>query len=322
MGEYMNKKALSISILSCILGATAVHAGPMFDADLEINTDAVNTKTGDTTFDQNGRVALNASSKHTSGDNFIYAKGTVLISTDGDTSVDDSYIQLGNSTYNFQLGRFEANNLFPAGKDTMVEHAGGVSVYTANMARGRAGSDGGQLAFNMSVSDNLAFQLGTIYGDDDSNGDDTTAVSGVRPVITYTADSFTLSAGFEQVKYDGVSDVNKSGLAVTANFDIGDANVNVSVANMKNKQTDQKVRSYSANLTQGNFGIGFIASEEDNVASIDPSVMTTYVAYSMPLFDIDGATVTLAGSYSVADDVAVGTNDETIATRVRLNYAF
>lgn len=318
----MNKSALNIAILSCVLGISSVQAAPVFDANLEVNTDAINKKIGDTTFDQNGRVELNASSKHTSGDYFILAKGTLLITTDGDTNVDDSYIQLGSSYYNFQLGRFEANNLFPLGKDTLIEHAGGVSVYEANMVRGRAGSDGGQIAFNLSASDNFQFQLGTIYGDDDAEGDDSTAFSGVRPIVTYIADGFRLSAGYERFKYDGTTNVDKAGVALTANLNIGEANLNFSVANMEDKEADKKVRSYSANLTQGNFGIGFISSEEDNSVGLDPTVMTTYLAYTLPLFDIDGATVTLAGSYSVAEDVADDVNDKTIASRVRFNYNF
>lgn len=318
----MHKSVLNIAVMSCLMSVGYTQAAPNFDANLEVNTDAINKEIGDTTFDQNGRVELNASSKHTSGDYFIFAKGTLLVTTDGDTNVDDSFIQLGNSHYNFQLGRFEANNLFPLGKDTIVEHAGDVSVYQANMARGRAGSDGGQIAFNMSASENFQFQLGTIYGDDDADGDNSTAFSGIRPIVTYAADGFSLSAGYERVKYDGTNNVDKSGVALTANFDIGEANLNLSVANMEDKETDQKVRSYSANLTQGNFGIGFISSEEDNLAGLDPTVMTTYLAYTLPLFDIEGATVTLAGSYSVADDVADDVNDKTIASRVRFNYKF
>ena len=321
----MKKTALNLAIASCLMTFGYASAAPTFDADIEMNTDQVNEDTGGTTFDQNGRVALYVSDTKTSGDNFITAKGAVLISTDGTTSVDDSFIQIGNSGFDVQLGSFEAINLFPLGKDTMVEHAGDVSVYQGSLARGRAGDDGGQIAINVTSSDSLSFQVNTIYGDDDSDGDDKTAFAGIRPTLTYTGDSVTLSAGFEQVKYNGdtsSSDVNKSGIALTANFDLGDANLNVSYASMDDDEADQTVTSYSANMTQGDFGAGIIASSEDNASGVDPSVLTTYVAYTLPVFDINDATVTLAGSYSSADDVDTDTNDQTLATRVRFNYTF
>lgn len=321
----MKKTALNLAIASCLMTFGYASAAPTFDADIEMNTDQVNEDTGGTTFDQNGRVALYVSDTKTSGDNFITAKGAVLISTDGTTSVDDSFIQIGNSGFDVQLGSFEAINLFPLGKDTMVEHAGDVSVYQGSLTRGRAGDDGGQIAINVTSSDSLSFQVNTIYGDDDSDGDDKTAFAGIRPTLTYTGDSVTLSAGFEQVKYNGdtsSSDVNKSGIALTANFDLGDANLNVSYASMDDDEADQTVTSYSANMTQGDFGAGIIASSEDNASGVDPSVLTTYVAYTLPVFDIDDATVTLAGSYSSADDVDTDTNDQTLATRVRFNYTF
>lgn len=321
----MKKTALNLAIVSSLLSFGHVSAAPTFDADIEMNTDQINADTGGTTFDQNGRVALYVSDTKTSGDNFISAKGAVLISTDGTTSVDDSYIQVGNSNFDIQLGSFEAINLFPLGKDTMVEHAGDVTVYQGSLARGRAGSDGGQIAVNLTSSDSLSFQVNTIYGDDDSSGDNKTAFSGIRPTLTYAAESFTLSAGFEQVKYNGTtsaSDVDKTGVSITANFDIGDADINVSYASLDDNEANQKVTSYSANMTQDDFGIGIIASSEDNASGVDPSVLTTYLAYTLPMFDIDDATVTLAGSYSKADDVSSGTNDQTLATRVRFNYTF
>lgn len=321
----MKKTALNLALASCLLTFGYVHATPTFDADIEIDTDQLNKDIGGTTFDQNGRVALYVSDTKTSGENFITAKGAVLLATDGTTSVDDSFIQLGNSTYDFQVGRFEAINLFPLGKDTVVEHAGGVTVYQGSLARGRAGDDGGQIALNITSSESLSFQVNTLYGDDDADGNDKTAFAGIRPTLTYTTDSVTLTAGFEQVKYDGdtsSSDVSQSGFSVTANFNLGAADINLSFAALDDDKANQKVTSASANLIQGNFGIGVISSNEDNATGIDPSVLTTYLAYSIPLFDMDDATVTLAGSYSKADGVASTTNDQTLATRVRFNYDF
>jgi hypothetical protein len=320
----MKKSILHTAIISSILSVSAAHAAPSFDANFELNTDAISKAEGDTTYDQNGRVELNAYSKHTAGDNFFAGKGTVLLNTDGEATVDDAFIQLGNNAWDVQLGRFEGVNLFPLGKDTMVEHVANVDVYQANKVRGRAGDDGGQIAFHFNASENVRFEIDTIFGDDDAAGDDTAAISGVRPSVTFITDAATFTAGFESVKYDLTAggDVSQSGYALTANFDVAAANVNLSAAFMDDDNTDQKVSSFAANMTYGNFGLGVIGSNVDNKTGNDPSLLTTYVAYTMPVLDIENATVTLAGSYSTADKVATGANDKTTAARVRFNYSF
>lgn len=320
----MKKTTLYTAIITGILSSGVAYSAPTFKADFELNTDAVDKEIGDTTFDQNGRLALNTFGKHTSGDNYIEGKGTLLITTDGKAEIDDAYVKIGNQSMDVQLGRFEAVNLFPKAKDTMIEHAGGVSVYEANKVRGRAGDDGGQIAFHFAASDNLNFEVGTIFGDDDALGDNTEAVSGIRPVAVLTTDMATFTAGFESVKYDLTAggDVSQTGYALAVNFDVSAANINLAATHMKDDNSKQEVNSYVANMTYGNFGLGLISSDVDNTAGADPSVITTYVAYSMPIFDIENATVTLAGSYSKADDVAAGVNDKTLATRVRINYDF
>jgi len=336
----MKKTTLCTAIVSSLLSAGVVHAAPTFDANFELNTDATDQNVGDTTFDQNGRVELNVYGKHTSGDNYIVGKASPLLNTDGETTVDDAYLQIGNSTWDVQLGRFEATNLFPKGKDTLIVHAIDDSVYEANLARGRVGDDGGQIALHFNASESLKFEIGTVYGDDDKatpdpdssdarvtlpGGDNKTAFSAIRPLAVLKTSAGTFTAGLESVKYDKTSgsDVDRIGYALTANFDISGASVNVSASHLKDKNSDQKITTFGTNMTYGNFGLGLIASDVDNAGSAaDPSVMTTYIAYSVPVFDIENAKVTFAGSYSKADDVAVGTNDKTLATRVRINYDF
>lgn len=318
----MKKSILATAVVSSILSVSAAHAAPSFDADFELNTNAISKSVGDSTYSQDGRVALNVSGKHTSGDNFFAGKGTVLIKTDGTTSVDDAFIQLGNSTWDLQAGRFEGVNLFPKGKDTIVENVADVDVYEANLVRGRADGDAGQFAFHYSVSDSVKFELDTIYGTVD--GDDTKALSGFRPSVTFAAGGATITAGFESLSYDqnSTTTVKKSGYAIAANFDVAAANVNLAAAFGKDDETDAKVTSVTANMTYGNFGLGVIASSVDNSSGDDPSLLTTYVAYTMPVLDIENATVTFAGSYSTADKVASGANDQTTAARVRFNYGF
>ena len=173
----MKKTILTTAILSSILSVSAAHAAPVFDANFELNNDAVDTAKGDTTYDQDGRIELNAYSKHTAGDNFFAGKGSLLIRTDGDAKVDDAFIQFGNSTWDLQLGRFEAINLFPLAKDTLIVHANDDYVYEANKVRGRIGDGGGQIAFHYNASEKLKFEVDTLYGDGDAKADDTSPLS-------------------------------------------------------------------------------------------------------------------------------------------------
>ncbi len=76
-----------------------------------------------------------------------------------------------------------------------------------------------------------------------------------------------------------------------------------------------------ASLPCGNFGLGAVHSETDyDAVDEDPTVTTVYVAYTLPLFDIDNATATFAGSTSSADNV--GDDDELNQFRTRFNYTF
>ncbi|MBJ7537322.1 carbohydrate porin [Marinomonas sp. C1424] len=320
----MKKTTLYTAIVSSMLSAGIANAAPTMSANIELNTDVYDKSVSETTYEQDGRVELTAYNKHTSGDNFIEGKGAIELKVDNSSYVADVYAKIGNSKWDVQVGHFEAINLFPKGKDTLVSNAGGVAVYEANLARGRA-DDGGQIALHFAPSDSLKIEIGTIYGDDDTNGDNKAAFSGIRPIAILSTDAATFTAGYESVKYDLAAggDVSKTGYSIGANFDVSSANVNVAMTHLKDDSTgvDKEVDSFVINMTAGNFGLGLISSTEDNAGS-ETSVMTAYTAYTMPVFDIENASVTLAASYSTADDVAASQDDEILATRVRINYTF
>jgi len=310
-----------IAISSSLSGLTQAELS--FDANLELDTDAINTKVESTTYDQNGFVELNIYGKHQNGDNFVLSKGTVRLTTDGDDHVvvRDAYIQLGNSKWDLQIGRFEAIDLFPLGKDTVIQHAGGVSVYEANKVRGFVGDDGGQIALHINPTKHISFEIDTLFGDDDTAGDNTTAAAGVRPSATWRTDGFRITAGYEKVRYDLIAggEIDQQGYALSTNFDLGAANINAAASYMEDDTTDQEVNSYIINFNYKNLGGGVIFSQEDNATGPDPEVTTAYLAYTVPIFDIKNANVTFAGSFSTADDVE---DDETTALRMRFNYTF
>ncbi|MBN0989867.1 hypothetical protein JW499_21305, partial [Amphritea sp. ZJ14W] len=58
---------LTSAAIGCVLAGTA-QAQLAFDANLELDTDAVDTATSSTTYDQNGFVELNVASKRENGE--------------------------------------------------------------------------------------------------------------------------------------------------------------------------------------------------------------------------------------------------------------
>ncbi|WP_151703770.1 carbohydrate porin [Nitrincola alkalilacustris] len=314
---------IGLVVLSAVLAAPVLAADTSFgiDANIELDTDAVKSSSSSTKYSQGGRVEVNVHGEHRMGEHFVKARGTGLLKKGGDTGTDDMWIMFGSNAWDLQAGRFEALNLFPLGKDTLIAHAGGgqASVYEANLVRGRV-SDGGQFAFHLNPSDNLSFELATAYG----QGDKTRAFTGIRPSVTFRADAFSLSAGYEHQKFDesGGAKVDKNGVGVTAGFNAGDAVINLSVAHLRDSSASDKIKvnSYGANVTYGPFGAGLIHSKTSLPGASDPDVTTAYAAYTVPLFDIDRASVTFAGSTSRASNVAA---DKTVnALRMRFNYAF
>ena len=321
----MNLKPTLLSIVIASV-STGVFADLNLDANLELDTTAIDTKLTSTEYKQGGRVEINATAREEMDQYFVAAKGTIKLATAGASEIGDAYVQLGTDMWDIQAGRFEAANLFPLGKDVVVEHANG-TVYSASYVRGRFGdSDSGQFALHLNATDNLKFELGTAFGDFEGESDKTTAFSGVRPVVTFSSELASVSVGYEKVKYDTSSagEVDKSGFGATVNFNVSGADINLNAAQSKDNESKDKVNSYAANVTYSAFGAGFIYSKEDDKADAgnDTSVKTTYLAYTMPLFGIDNASATLAGSYSSASDVDVDTNDKTTALRLRINYTF
>lgn len=291
-----------------------------FDANVEIDTDAVDRRGQDTEYDMGGRLELNVFGEHRVGEHFVRGRGTALLKKDGEVATDDMWGMVGGHRWDVQIGRFEAFDLFPLGKDTIVEHAEGASVYQANAARGRA-SDGGQLAAHFHPSEALSFELASLYGE----GDGTRALSGVRPAVRYAGPGFSVTGGFEHVKYDdednGVTEtvVDHDGYGVTLGIDLAGAWLNLNAA-YKDDNLGDDVTTLGANVTYGRFGLGYINSREHVSGETNPQINSFYAAYTVPFFGFENANVTLAATTSQANSAAG--SDEVHGARVRFFYAF
>lgn len=291
-----------------------------FDANIEI--DSIH-KSGSalteaqTGLSQGGRVEFNASGK-VGADMFVTGRATLLALQSGAAATDDMWIQVGSAKGAVKLGRFEAADLFPIANDAMVAHA--ASVYYNNDMRGRSAFATGS-PFHAAGTLNLGSGLSLEVGVMQSKG--TGDAAGVRPVLSYASGPLNLSVGFESGKYQG-SDNNVSGAGATVGYKIGAVKLtgNVSKGKTNSALANNNKSAYALTVATGGFAAGMIAGSTDNVLGGEDKVQTGYVAYTMPLFDLKGATVTPAFSSSTAKNSTLDTNVSLTGFNLRLDYAF
>lgn len=293
------------SLLAC---ASYAQAAVSFDANLELDTthknkiSAPNKNARAGGVDMGGRVELNAGAKQSNGDAYVTARASLLLQKSGGAATDDMWVQFGNSGSDVKLGRFEAMDLFPLGKDVVVDDGGTYGGYRANALRGRFGSGAFHGALGLNAGSAVRFELGLV------ETKDAAAAKGVRPAVTFNAGALTVRGGVESVKVNGVNGT-QTGVGLSAGFALNkDASVNVNYA----KKKDDK--SFGVNATFGAAGVGLIQS--NGLGALKAT--TVYAAYSLPLMGVNGASVTPAFSYTKAP---AGMDDQ-LALRVRINYAF
>ncbi len=296
------------AVAALCASAAAAHADLAFDANLELDTTYNNeanatasnaARASDLTM--GGRVEVNAGSKLNNGDAFVAARASLLLKKDGNAGTDDMWVQFGNKSGDVKLGRFEAMDLFPLGKDTVVDEAN--STYKANDLRGRMGSNRFHGALGLNAGAGMRVELGLVFSKEAG------AKRGFRPAVSYTTGPLTVRAGLESVKTVGTAG-SDTGLGLSVGYALAaDSNLNVNFA----KKEDDK--AFGVNATFGALGVGLISGK----GATDATKATTfYAAYSMPLFGVKGASVTPALSVSKG---GAGQDTRTSA-RVRINYAF
>lgn len=304
------------AVAALCASAAAAHAGVAFDANLELDntySNEANASTKDarkSDLSMGGRVEVNASAKLNNGDAFVAARASLLLKKDGDAGTDDMWVQFGNKSGDVKLGRFEAMDLFPLGKDTVVDEVNG--TYKANALRGRMGGDTFHGALGLNAGEGLRVELGLVYNNDEGS------VRGFRPAVSYNAGPLTVRAGIESIKTlanptatpPTTANSSETGFGLSVGYALAaDSNLNVNFA----KKEDDK--AFGVNATFGALGVGLISGK----GATDATKATTfYAAYSMPLFGVKGASVTPALSVSKG-----GSGQDTrTAARVRINYAF
>lgn len=319
------KLGISLACSAALLIAMNVQAAEKnysIGGDLELDLTTKHPSDTSSDFGTGGRVKLNATGEIKGDNYFIKGVGQVLLGVTGNgVGYDDVYFQFGRDVWDVQIGRFEGVSGFGKGKDTLVENAGGVPVYEANAARGRFSDGAIHTALNLKGR-STSFQLGVVAGKDGA-----TTVTGVRPAITFSRGGSSLTAVVESMdneEANGGAGLKTKGFGLNGALAMGGGTLGVSVAKGTGEvigNPDVDTTSLALNYTRGQWGVGYIYSEQDIAGvSDDPSVNTFYGAYTIPLFGRDDASMTLAASTSKADNVA--TDDTVNAARLRFNYTF
>jgi Porin-like glycoporin RafY len=300
-------------LAAAVLALGSVSAFADFDANLELDNTYGNNNRGLT---QSGRVEVNASKKM-GANYFVAGKASLIAGRAGTASTDDMWGQIGSSAAAVKLGRFEAADLFPLARDALVENAGETG-YRTNFLRGRT-SDGFHAALTADAGGGLGFELGLLENKGNS------ARKGLRPVISYNNGPLSLAAGFESFKTNAsaptLNDGTKgSGFGLTAGYKFGGLKL---TGNLGNGKVDNVGKGQSFALTldsDAGFTVGMVADKGTPQGAGASKSTAFYAAYTMPLFDVKGASVTFAASTAKAG----GTNTSANANglKVRLNYGF
>lgn len=317
MNHTVNSSVRTAAAAAILSLGGAAFAAPVFDANIEFDNtyrsgNAV--AAADKGLGQSGRVELNASGK--AGTNlFVAAKASYLAKKDGTVAADDMWIQMGSAGGDVKLGRFEAANLFPLAQDTLVNHAG--NVYGTNTLRGR--KDGSQFhaAGTLNLSAGLSLEFGVV--------ENKTTAKGVRPVLSYVNGPLTARLGFEAGKYAAVGGASANdvrGVGATVGYDFGGFKLTGNIASGKTDAATRNTQSaVGVTAAAGGLVVGLIAAKTEQAVG-ESKVQTAYASYSMPLFDIKGATWTPALSTSTAKNSATGSDVKENSLRIRFNYAF
>ena len=321
MKQLNNISLIAAAVATLCMGSAL--AAPAFDANIEFDsTYRSGTKvqnTADEGMSQGGRVELNVSGK-AGADMFVAARTSLLAKKDGTAATDDMWVQVGSAKGDVKLGRFEAADLFPLAQDTLINHAG--NVYAGNTLRGRKDASVFHAAGTLNLGSGLSLELGVI------ETKSLASASGIRPVLSYAAGPLSARLGFESGHFApavvGGATNDVRGVGATLGYDFGGFKL---TGNYASGQTDSALsnnnqRGFAVTAAMGGLVVGLISGKTDQVGGGDQSVKTLYTSYSMPLFDIKGATITPALSSSTAKLSLTGAETQENALRVRLNYAF
>lgn len=350
------------ALLLMAQGALAEMTTTMsISGDVETNTTAEflseegddgDTDTSNMTND--GRVKITFTGR-TEGENGWYGAAVAqpLVSTDGATNVDDAYVEFGTSSFAIRIGRYEGESGFSKGEDVYIAAAPGApGRYEANYARGRFGSGLGHVGFHFSPSDNLKIYVDTTIGhrtEMDYNllteADEDVAVNvfGVRPVVKFSSDAFTVKVTGDLLKSvpqdsDSDYDLTRWGFGVDASTTFNNVTVGAAVARGTRGGTGVDNIDFDDEYTLSTFGYATIPVFEDDTIGVaagytmlsydesddEAKNLEGFVTYIHQL-PVEGLKIKFCGSFSQATiepEVGSDADNSAFGIRMRLNYDF
>ncbi|MGB0867504.1 MAG: carbohydrate porin [Granulosicoccaceae bacterium] len=310
----IHKQALSCTALLVSLACAPAAAEISLGGNVELDTTFQQNAGGadGENYSQGGRVQLNASGTQTVGDATLAGKGTINLTKDGGTGIDDVWFSLGRGKWSLKFGRFEGIETFSKGTDTILNVLGTATNYQGSAVRGRSGADYGQIALDVAANDRVSFQLGTFWGE--TSGNDENAISGFRPAITaIVTDDLNVSASYETLDIGGVE---TDGLGLYIRYATDAFALKMNAASGSTGDVDHT--TFNVNIESGNIGLGYHSTEDEGGAA-DDSASTIYARYLFPnLMGSENTNAQLGASIASADSAE---EDET-ALRLRFFHTF
>ncbi|WP_394791315.1 hypothetical protein [Rhodoferax sp.] len=332
-------RATAIAAIAMV--SASAFAAADFDANIELDSRVENNSRGAS---QVGRVELNASKKMGSK-YFIAGRATYLAHPDGTAGTDDLWAQMGSDTVDIKLGRFEAANLFQTPGDVLVEYAG-FSPYQANVLRGRQGAYSNGVApfhaaVNVQLGGGLTLEIGGVSSK--ANG----GATGLRPVLSYANGPLHLAAGVEALRYQGTAattttnttsctlvgstctfgttttaataGVSRTGYGLTGDYNFGGVTLYANYAAAKTA-LGLKQNTFALMAGIGNLTVASVFGKQENPGNEDMKVTTFWAAYAIPFFDVKGATITPAVSFSSGGGSNNAKDSSGFALRVHYDF--
>ena len=322
MSQSMKFAFRATAVAAIAMVSASAFAAADFDANIELDSKVENLARGAS---QSGRVELNASKKMGSK-YFIAGRATYLAHPDGTAGVDDMWAQMGSDVADVKLGRFEAANLFQTPGDVLVEYAG-IAPYQANVLRGRQGgvnvvpNDSNLAAYGAGVfhaagTVQLGGGLSLEVSGVSSKG--TGQANGIRPVLNYANGPLHLAAGLEGIQYHTGLAKRTTGFGLTGDYNFGDVVLTANFASAKNDQ-DFKQNTFAVMVGFGGLTLATVQGNT-KTAGDDYKVSTFWAAYAIPFFDVKGATITPAVSFSKGS--GSNTTKDSSGFALRVHYDF
>jgi hypothetical protein len=312
-------RATAVAAIAMV--SASAFAAAEFDANIELDSKVENQARGAS---QSGRVELNASKK-VGSKYFIAGRATYLAHPDGTAGVDDLWAQMGSDVADVKLGRFEAANLFQTPGDVLVEYAG-TAPYQANVLRGRQGgvtvtpnsgaSSYGTSVFHAAGTVQLGGGLSLEFSGVSSKG--AGQANGIRPVLSYANGPLHVAAGLEGIQYHTGLSKRTTGFGLTGDYNFGDVTLTGNFASAKNDM-DYKQNTFAVMVGFGGLTLATVQGNT-KTAGDDYKVSTFWAAYAIPFFDVKGATITPAVSFSKGSGSNTSKDSSGFALRVHYDF--